>query len=762
MADLDDDTYGTKDEKIVREAKKRFKRCEEFEGEFRQRFLEDLKFANGDPDNRWQWPAALYSQRVSEQRPCLTVNRTRQHNLQIINDAKQNKPGIIIRPNGGDASYEAAQIYEGVIRHIEYISGAEQVYDTATQFQVQGGIGYWRVVTDYAEDNSFDQEIFIRRVKDPLMVYMDPDMNEVDGSDARFAFVFEDVPRDEFENDYGDDLEDGAGSALNSSDAWSTKDHIRVAEYFRQIKTKDQLLMFTDQQSGAQTFARKSKIPAEIYRAVKKAPGTTIREITEYSVEWYKIAGDKIIDRSIWPGLTIPIVRVVGEETIIEGRLDRKGHTRAMKDAQRMYNYWTSSATEHVALQTKTPFITAINAIEGFEELYAASNRQNLAYLPYRAFDDDGRPLPKPERIQPPQMAQAYTQGMQIAAQEMMMGSGQFQSQMGENENAKSGVAINARQRQGDNATYHFVDGLAIAIRRTGKIIIELVPKIYDTPRIIHIVGDDGKKSQVQVNPNAPSSYSENAQPDSETVNAIFNPNVGKYDVQADIGPSYATRRQEAWNAFTQIASQNHELMPIIGDLMFKNADFPGADAIAQRLERMVPAQAKGDNVPNPQVVQLTEQLKRAQGALQETVQKLVEAEQSAELAEHKADMAKATGSHDSELDAAKMSLDRERLALDRDKLALERDKADAEVKIKEIELSIEMGRHNREMIAPHASSEECGEETESQEPGEPQEAKPDPLLESVNQLREAIQLMSRPRRVIRDENGDIVGLDLL
>jgi len=177
--------------KIVAEAKERFARCEEAESDFRKRFVEDLKFANGDADNGWQWPDQIRNAREGDQRPCLTINKTRQHNLQIINDAKQNKPSVKTLPVDGDADIEIAKILDGIIRHIEYNSHAEIVYDTATEFAVQGGIGYWRVVTEYAHDGSFDQEIFLRRVKNPLTVYLDPDIESADGSDAKYAFVFE-------------------------------------------------------------------------------------------------------------------------------------------------------------------------------------------------------------------------------------------------------------------------------------------------------------------------------------------------------------------------------------------------------------------------------------------------------------------------------------------------------------------------------------------------------------------------------------------
>lgn len=614
----------TGDEKIIAEAKRRFKQCEEWESRARKLFLEDIKFANADSDNGYQWPNEIRRNRDVDERPCLTINKTRQHNLQIINDAKQNKPRACVRPVGNGATYEASQVYEGIFRHIEYISNAQVAYDTATSFQVQGGIGYWRVVTDYLGNDNFDQEIFIRRVKDPLTVYLDPDINEVDGSDARFGFIFDDMPLDEFRAAYPEYKDKGAQAALGNADGWIDKEHIRIAEYYRRVPDTDKLISFVDPRTGQSHLLRRGQIPAEIIDAVVDAPSSRVREIKTWRIEWYLIVGDEIAERRPWAGEYIPIVRVIGEETIINGELDRKGHTRAMRDPQRMYNYWSSSAVEHVALQSKTPFVAPVAAIENLEEYWQTANTINHSVLPYNDKDDQGNTIAMPQRAQPPVLATAYIQGLEIAQREMEMVSGQHEETFGQKSNAIAGVAIQERQRRGDNSTYHFVDNLAIGIRYTAKILIDLIPKIYDTPRVLRIIGEDGEESHVQLDPQAQAAYQKHQQKTDDAVQAIFNPNVGRYDVEADVGPAYATRRQEAFNAITQILQSAPQLSGIIGDLLFKAADFPMADEIAERIERMVPAEAKGEGPP-PAVAELTNQLKHMQGLLANMAQELGE-----------------------------------------------------------------------------------------------------------------------------------------
>lgn len=626
--DTDEDT-ATGDDKIIRRAKKRFQRCEKWEADFRRRFIDDVKFSNADPDNGWQWLPKLRQSRELDDKPCLTINKTRQHNLQITNDARQNKPSVKVRPVGDEATYKAAEVFEGIVRHIEYISKAQTAYDTATKFQVEGGIGYWRVVTDYTSDDTFDQEIYIRRIIDPLSVYQDPDIQEFDGSDQSFCFIFEDVPKDKFEREYPDYKNlVGSSTNLNSGSSWVDEDHVRVAEYYERTNEPDQLLSYVDDQTNMRKHVKLSDIPAELrdefVRQTAEKPTTRLRDITVNKIMWYKIAGDKIIDSRPVLGKYIPVVRVIGEETVVEGKLDRKGNTRNLKDPQRVYNYWTSSATEHVALQTKTPYVGPAASFEGYETFWGQANRVNAAYLPYKHVDDEGNILQRPEREQAPMMAQGYIEGLKISQQEMMMVSGQYESNFGAKSNETSGKAINERQRQGDTATYHYIDNQAVAIRFTGMIFLNLIPLVYDTPRTLRVLAKDGEQSMVQLDPEAKVAYQEKKLQDTKEVQVIFNPSVGEYDVYADVGPAYATQRQEAYNALSQILTQAPDLVNVAGDLLFKAADFPMADELAERLARRVPADVKGEG-PSPEMQQLTQQLKTAQSVNQGLLQELAE-----------------------------------------------------------------------------------------------------------------------------------------
>ena len=615
---------GSNSDDVINDAYARFKRCQDRESGARSRIQDDMRFAEGDSRNNDQWPSDIVAGREIDRRPALTNNLVRQHNLQIVNDARQHKPGIEIRATGGGATYQAAKVFEGLCRHIEYESNAQAAYDTATYHQVYGGRGWWRVVTEYADSGSFDLCIRIKRVPDAMSCYLDPDIQEYDGSDANFGFAFTDMERRAFKAAHPDVADDvGQSGRLDTDHGWVTDDLVRVADYYRKVTKPDWL---TEMPDGS--LAKDSDMPAGFADEAKSA-GLRRRKIKRAVIEQYKIAGDQIIGRAIWPGQFVPIVRVMGEETTIDGQYDIKGHTRSMISAQQMHNYFYTAAVEHVALQGKTPWVGPMAAFEGYEDIYNNANTQNYAYLPFNHLDDNGNQLPAPKRAEPPVMAQAFIQGLNVSSQLIMDVSGQHQATLGEPSNEKSGVAIQQRQRQGDNATAHYIDHQAQAIRFTGRILVDLIPKVMDTARVAQILGQDGKTQRIQVDPAAPAAHQQVTNPeapdyDENAIAAIFNPSVGEYAVVADIGPSFATKRQDAFNAFSQIMQQNGEAMKIGGDLMWKNADFPGADDLAARWRRTIPPNLLTDDVgPPPEVQQMQDQFHQHAQAMDQNVQQM-------------------------------------------------------------------------------------------------------------------------------------------
>lgn len=611
-------------QRILREAQERFRRCEEWEGYARSLFVDDLKFANADSDNKYQWTKELYDERSKDLRPSLTVNKTRQHNLNIINDAKMNKPSIKYRAAGNGATVESARILDGIARHIEYQSNAPAHYDIATTFQVEGGIGYLRVLTDYVSPESFDQDIFVQAVADPLTVYIDPDARAPAKEDMRFAFIFEDIPTEKFKQRYPKYAAYAGVEGFGGDKGWQDKDHVRVAEYFEVVEEADELLAFDGPNGEAITLLASQLRAADPKSKVFDDPMTRRRDVFRKVVKYHFLVGSRLVEEEekIWPGDVIPIIPVVGEEVIIDGRMDRKGHTRALKDPQRMYNWWASSAVEYGALQTKTPWLVGVESVEGVEDYWRTANRINHAFLPYKAVGGDGQALPPPVRVEPPVPSPVALKGMEVAAMEMQMVSGQYENQMGQQGNERTGKAISERQRQGDRATYHFIDNLAIAVRQVGKIILDLIPKVYDTNRVITILAENGESMEVKLDPQAKQAHVMELNENNDVIGRILNPGIGQYEVLADVGPGYATRREEAFNALTLLLTQSPTLTGVIGDLMFRAGDFPMAEEAAERLKRMVPPQALGQG-PSQNEQMLAMQVQQLQDALKATMWEL-------------------------------------------------------------------------------------------------------------------------------------------
>jgi Phage P22-like portal protein len=599
---------------IFDEAKDRLTVGLEFESAFRALSLEDTRFANGDPDNHWQWPQKIYTARTTSARPCLTINKTRQFNLAITNDCKQNRPSIKFRATGGGASAESAKMWNAIAKRIEYQSNAEQVYDMATGQMVDGGAGYWRLETDYAGDESFDQDLYIRPIRDPLTVVLDPNIVMPDGSDANWGFVFEDLERSVFNARYPK-WKDKLPDVGLDAPGWLSKDVVRVAEYFRKVQYTDRLVMT---ETGPLFRSMAGEVVFD--QTLLENPELPNREVTRTKIERVFIIGGEVETVSVWPGKKyIPIVRCVAGEKVIEGKLDRKGHTRNIKDAQRMYNYWSSAGVEYGALQTKIPYLVDIQSIEGHESYWEAANTENYPYLPYNSLNENGEPLAPPKRIEPPAPMPVAMTAIQIASNEMTMASGQTEASLGAQTNERTGEAKHASQRMSDRATYHFTDALAQAVRLTGKIILDVVPQIYDTQRVLVCMAEDETELVLRSDPQAAQAYQEYVNGAQEVVSRMFNPRKGEYEVVADQGPSYATQRQEAFSAFTLMLTQSPELTQVLGDLLFKAGNFPMAEEAAERLKRGVPPHLLGKG-PSPKEQQLQQQMEELQQQLSEAL----------------------------------------------------------------------------------------------------------------------------------------------
>ncbi len=618
---------------LVETAKDRYERAKAFYDTPRILSIEDTKFAMGDSDNGWQWPAEIYRDRANvNKKPCLTVNITAQHCNQIINNIRQNRPSAKVSPVDDFADIETAKIIGGMLRAIQRSSNADTAHDLAAEHALYGGEGYWRVITEYEDENSFDQVIRIKPIPNPLLVYIDPDAKEPDRSDARWGFVFEDISKEQCREDHPDC--DPASWAQDTQRGWVNEDTVRRAEYFWCDYKPDTLYLLEDG-----TTVHKSDMPDD-YRAemAEGEQGGAIfagdqpvmgivasRPVKRKVWKWAKLLGgeDKPVMEQDWPGSLFPVITVVGKELNVNGEIVRKGVVRDLKDPARMVNYSFSAAVESLALQNKVPYIASIEAIEGFEDIWGGANLDNRAYLPWNALGDDGTPLPKPERQAPALMATAQVQMLQLSTEQMRAASGQQNANFGIRSEAQSGVGIQRLKAQGEIATFHFPDNLARALKYEASVIIDLIPKVYESKRVIRILGLDGKEEAAMLNPDleAPIADVEGK------VDKMFNPGVGKYDVAIDTGPSYQTQRQEAADAMTELAGRYPPLMDVAGDLVLKTYDFPMAEELSERMKKLPGIAALQDDKSKPQI---PPEVQAQMEQMQQQVQQLSEALENA------------------------------------------------------------------------------------------------------------------------------------
>lgn len=604
--------------------------------ETRESELDDLRFYAGSPDNQWQWPADVLQTRGAVQgqtinaRPCLTINKLPQHVKQITNEQRMNRPSVKVIPVDDKGDVEVAEIYNGVIRHIEYISDADVAYDTACENQVAYGEGYIRLLTEYCDETTFDQDIKIGRVRNSFSVYMDPLIQDPTGADARWCFITEDMTKSEYEQLYPNAAPINTLMSLGTGDQsisqWINENTVRIAEYFYIENEKTTLNLYPNNLTAFEGTAEDKTLRSMFGKPLRS------RVSDRKKVKWCKINGYEILEEREWAGSYIPVIRVVGNEFEVDGRVYISGLVRNAKDAQRMYNYWVSQEAEMLALAPKAPFIGYGGQFEGYEQQWKTANTQNWPYLEVNpdVTDGQGNTLPLPQRAQPPMASSGLLQAKAGASEDIKSATGQYNASLGMTSNERSGKAILARQREGDVGTYHYVDNLARAIRHVGRQLVDLIPKIYDTERIARIIGEDGESSTVKMNPMQQEPVKKIVNSEGVVIDKIYNFSVGKYDVRVVTGPGYATKRQEALESMGQLLQTNPQLWQVAGDLFVKNMDWPGAQDLAKRFEKTLDPKVLADE-DNPALVAANQQMQAMQAEMQNMFQMLQNVQQSME-----------------------------------------------------------------------------------------------------------------------------------
>jgi hypothetical protein len=632
------------DKDLIATARERYKLAEEAEREIRKEAKIDLQFAAGE-----QWDDDDKNRRNmmghGNKRPCLTFNKLTGPINQVANQARMNKPDLEALPVDSKGDPATAKVYEGMIRHIQYASKADQVYETSLDQSTKGGFGYFKVTTKYCGNKTFDQEIRIERILNPFSVLMDPYAREADKSDAKWAFELEWISKDEYRAEFGDTevaqmhFYEGC---TNPAPEWIGNNGVLVARYWY-IENETKTLVAIQWPDGKVTNEYLEDMPAElppgIQFAVDENGDRIEREDQIRHVKMCRLNGVEVLDKTDWKGQWIPILAVLGEEMYIENKRYLFSLIRFARDPQKLYNFYRSSEAETVMLGTKAPWVGVKGAFK--DPRWATANTVPWAYLEYEPLDIAGNPVPMPQRnlAEPP--IQALSIGAAQASDDIKATTNVYDASLGSQSNEVSGIAIQRRQGQMELSNFHFVDNLNRAILQCGVILCDLIPKIYDTPRQVRILGEDMQEEIVTVNQQFAGDYGEEK---------CFDLTNGKYDVRLKIGPSFKTQQQETASQVTELSRNFPQLMQVAGDIVFDNLNFAGAEKIAERLRRAMPPNLTEDADKKPQQLlaqqnaqqaQQIEQLTQALNKLSDDIRsKAIEAESNERIEKMKIEAA--------------------------------------------------------------------------------------------------------------------------
>lgn len=647
----DPDTPDSKqtDDDIIADCKAYLELCATADGDNFKEGLIDLKFVAGD-----HWPEKQRRSRELDGRPCLTINKLPTFLNQVTNDQRQNRASINISPVGSGADVDTAEILEGMIKHIEYASNAEVATDTAVNGAATIGFGYFRIMPEYCDEKSFDQELRFKRIRNPFTVAYDPGATEPDGSDQQRCAIHIKVERKLFKIEYPDATTTQeslvASTSAGYTTGWIASDYIRVAEFYRIERETAELVKLSD---GGVFWS--DEMPSKEVMVANDFTVVARRKSFKKKVMWYKLTALEILERTEIKCQWIPVFPVFGSELDIDGKVIRSGLIRNARDPQLMYDFWMTSATEEVAMRPRAPFIGVEGQFEGHESDWQQANVRSFPYLQYKPVSVDGQLAPAPQRQAMADIPNGMLTMAMHANDNIKATTGLFDSSLGAAGTATSGKQELAQQRQGNIATFHYQDGLTRALRHAGRCLINMIPPYYDIKRVVQIMREDGTVEPVTINqpltPEEAQAYQQQQAAKTEggkmpAIKSVLNDvTTGEYGAVVTTGPSYSTMRQQSADAMIQFGQSWPKLMDIAGDEVVKAMDWPGAKGIAKRIERAIPKEIRYDPKdseagPPPIPPEVKQQMDQMQQQLQELGQENQELKSGIDKEHIKADSA--------------------------------------------------------------------------------------------------------------------------
>jgi len=553
---------------ILKEALENYEEGIAYEFENRQDFLLSNNFVDGK-----QWEETEMARRIAAKRPCLTTNKLRKYIFQILGEIQQSRLDLKTVPLNQEASTIIAIIIDKLIKDIERKSNSNYSYDRAIQCALQGGWGYWRIFSQYISKYSFDQEIVISSIQNPLSVILDPYMKSNTGKGAEWGLIVTTVPLNKFKKKYNKALP-GNFEMLYGMDrtGWYTKDSVRLAEYYYKEYEKENLLLLTN---GSSVLESKFEEKRDFF-FLNNIGVENYKVIYNPRVKWIKMSKDNIIEGPFdVPGDEIPIVKVCGYEHNDQGYTRYRSLVHDALDPMRIFNHWRTHIVELISLAPKAPYLVTPDQIKGFEEMWKKANVELYPFLFYNAVPN----ATKPEKESAFQIQAAAITEANMAAADIQDVIGMYAASIGEPSNERSGRAILARQAQANNTVFQFINNFQSALIHSGNILIKMIPTIYKQNRIVRIIGEEGIED-LQLN------YKNiNIQ---NLLSKIENDiTLGEYEITSTTGPYYATRRQQTAASMLDFIQFAPQMAPIVLPKLAKLLDWEGASNISKELETL-------------------------------------------------------------------------------------------------------------------------------------------------------------------------------
>jgi len=707
-----------------------YKKAVEADQTNRRQAMEDMKFIH-EPGA--QWDEAVRRERGT--RPSYEFNKLRVTVKRVVNDMRANRPAGKVRAVE-DGDKKTADVYEGLCRNIWNSSDGDTVIDQAAEYQVGAGMGAWRVSVDYANEDAWDQDIRIEAIRNPFCLYTDPSAEDPMKRDARYWFLTTRISHEAFEAKYGkaEKIDWDGGEEFEDDEEWEDDETVRIVEYWYREPVTKTIVLLSD---GRTVNADEIDASPELFAGLEVLKQ---REVQSYAIKNCIASGSQILEEGEWAGSQFPFVLIYGESMIIDGKHLWWGLPRFAKDAQRAYNYSRTYAVEAISLAPQAKFWATPTQAQGHTDKWAEAHKQNFPYLLYNPDPEiGGAPVPMPGANVPP----AIMNEIGISSDDIKGVTGIYDASLGARSNETSGVAIRSRQQQGEIAVFNYGDNLAKGIRRTWEILVDLIPRIYDTQRSLRILGTDGGEDYVEINKPGP---------DGGVLNDLTR---GKYDVNVTIGPSFSTQRQEASEIYMGMAQNNPQIMGVAGDLVFKSLDLPLSDDIAERLKTMLPPPiqqmlSQGKSVP-PEAQAIMVQASQAMDQVQQMGQQLQMQQQ--ELQNEKA-----------VLDGDKAKVAAEVAKLQAEEKVLAAKYAEAVAKIENAQLRADADRGEKdgesEKVALSAQLSEALVQIQQQAADFMTQAAQ--VMAEIQSKAQPQMIMAQPRakvfRAQRDEAGNLVG----